>query len=512
MFKFAYVIFVVVALIACKDKPLQDLTIDELNSHIDQVENLLDSLQNIRSYKVAQDTTGKYSALAFSQIEEVFVSPNTATLKLKVDTTLQLSKIELVKNKPYQADFAKSIKLNNEGTGLLDVEIGGQSFYELKIGNRTLPIYLKAGKTIGVIVDSIDEKGIVFIGDLSKENQWLQNQTNESLAIIPDSILISNEDADEYSALVTQNILSTLDDSFDSEFRQLIAKKENCQANRRLINYYTDLDNLSVDSAFVVDELLLNDTELFGLYEYRKFIFEYFEQQANSELSNIAIAKTDGKLIDYYHNKYGLVDELFDNEQIANFLKTDVIFEAITQLGNISVNPLVRHFQNEVNYKPFQKTINAKYKSTIAPQKGALAPSISGVTFSGEEFNLEDYRGQYVYIFTWATWCGPCKVELPYYERMIEDYENENIMFVGISVDKDKKKWTESFFYDNYPGLQVIVPGDWKSPFVKDYNMTSIPQFILINPDGEIEELNAERPTKYVKAQLSQYGIYPRAL
>ena len=117
-----------------------------------------------------------------------------------------------------------------------------------------------------------------------------------------------------------------------------------------------------------------------------------------------------------------------------------------------------------------------------------------------------------MYIFTWATWCGPCKVELPFYERMIEDYQDENILFVGISVDKDKSKWTESFFYDNYPGLQVLVPGDWKSPFVRDYNIASIPQFVLINPDGEIAELNAERPTKNIKAQLSQYGIYPRVL
>lgn len=512
MYRITCVIFLLISLLACKDKPLEDMSIDELNSHIGQVEQLLDSLLSIRSQKVATDTTGKYSAFAFTQIEEVFVSPNTATIKLKADTTLHINKIELIKDKPYQSDFVGKIELNNEGTGLIDVELDDPSFYKLKIGKQTLPLYLKTGKTLGVIVDSVHEDGIMFIGDLNKENQWLQNDTNASPANFPDSLLLNSDEVKHYSASLTGNIASTLDKSFDPDFNQLIAKKENCQANRRLLNYYSEADGLAVDSIYVVDDVLLNDADLFELYEHRKLVFEYFKQQANSKLKSTSLAIEEGRAIDYFKQKYELVDKLFTSQKIADFLKTDVVFEAIQELRSISLNPLVRNFQNDVDYEPYQKTINAKYKSEIALQKGAMAPAIYGNTFSGDEFNLKDYRGQYVYIFTWATWCGPCKVELPFYERMIEDYQDENIMFVGISVDKDKKKWTESFFYDNYPGLQVIVPGDWKSPFVRDYNMTSIPQFILINPDGEIEELNAERPTKYVKAQLSQYGIYPRAL
>ena len=488
------------------------MTIDELNSHIVQVEQLLDSLQNIRSQKVALDTTGKYSSLAFTQLEEVFNSPDIATIKVKADTSLHLTKIKLTKGKPYQTDYSARIELNSEGTGLLDVEIDKESFYELTLGKQTLPVYLKAGKTIGVIVDSIHKDGIAFIGDLNKENKWLQNDDNLSPPVIPDSILQHTDDVKNYSATLTAAITSTLEESFDAEFNELIRYRENCQASRRLLNYNADSDSLSSDPVFAVDDFLLNNSHLFDLYEHRKLVFENFEKEANAKLDKKELALEEGRAVDYFKDKYELVDELYTSPEITEFLKTDVIFEAISTLRNISLNPLVRHFENDVDYQPYHKTINAKYKSAIALQKGAMAPSINGLTFSGDKFALKDYRGQYVYIFTWATWCGPCKVELPFYERMIEDYKDENIMFVGISVDKDKKKWTESFFYDNYPGLQVIVPGDWKSPFVRDYKMTSIPQFILINPEGEIEELNAERPTKYVKAQLSQYGIYPRAL
>ena len=94
---------------------------------------------------------------------------------------------------------------------------------------------------------------------------------------------------------------------------------------------------------------------------------------------------------------------------------------------------------------------------------------------------------------------------------MLEDYSEANIEFVGISVDRSKKKWIESFFYNEYPGLQVLVPGDWKSPLVTDYQIASIPQFILIDPNGQIAELKAEHPTKNIKAQLSQYGLFPKS-
>ena len=287
----------------------------------------------------------------------------------------------------------------------------------------------------------------------------------------------------------------------------MVLQKEYCQKNRRILPYSSQ-----AATAANVDEEFLNRADLFGFYEFRKLIFEYLEIQAEQKLENYNEVVEEGREVEYFTSKYELIETLFSEQKIIEFLKTDVLFEAIAKVRHTGLNDLVRRFQNEVTYQPFQTTINSRYISIIKPSKGAIAPSIKGVTFAGEDFDLLDYRGQYVYIFTWATWCGPCKVELPFYERMIEDYQDENILFVGISVDKDKSKWTESFFYDNYPGLQVLVPGDWKSPFVRDYNIASIPQFVLINPDGEIAELNAERPTKNIKAQLIQYGIYPRVL
>jgi len=514
MTKAIYIALCAFLIVACNQKPLDSLSIEEIDKQIVQLEGLLDSLQSIRSEKIAVDTSGQYTAVSLTQLEEVFDNPKTATIKIKADTSLHLSKLMLVQDMPYQTDIKKAIQLNEGGTGFLDIELEQTSDYKLRIGKLEVSVFLKPEETIGVLIDSIDANGVTFIGDLQQENQWMLNQSNSSSATVPDSILHALSSADnfssalnEYSTRLYTNHTSSLDASFDEDFINMVVQKEECQKNRRNLKYLPE-----ADSTFIVDEELLNRSDLFGFYEFRKLIFEYLEIQADRKLENYNTVVEEGREVEYFTSKYELIETMFSKQKIIEFLKTDVLFEAIAKVRHTGLNTLVRRFQNEVAYQPFQTTINSRYISIIKPSKGAIAPSIKGVTFAGEDFDLKDYRGQYVYIFTWATWCGPCKVELPFYERMIEDYQDENILFVGISVDKDKSKWTESFFYENYPGLQVLVPGDWKSPFVRDYNIASIPQFVLINPDGEIAELNAERPTKNIKAQLSQYGIYPRVL
>ena len=143
----------------------------------------------------------------------------------------------------------------------------------------------------------------------------------------------------------------------------------------------------------------------------------------------------------------------------------------------------------------------------VLPVNGTLAPEIEGVNSGGERIKLSDYKGKYVYVFVWATWCAPCKLELPFYEKLIADYGGDNIEFLGVSVDKDKDKWLESFMYDKYPGTQILVSGDWNSPLIRDYEIQSVPHFILIGPNGEILEKDAPRPTKHIRNLFSQFGF-----
>ncbi|MFY0482557.1 TlpA family protein disulfide reductase [Flavobacterium sp. PLA-1-15] len=125
------------------------------------------------------------------------------------------------------------------------------------------------------------------------------------------------------------------------------------------------------------------------------------------------------------------------------------------------------------------------------------APSFEYLNHKGGKTKLEDLRGKFVYIDIWATWCGPCRAEIPYLKQVEEKFHNKNIEFVSISIDtqKDQEKWKKFVNEKELGGIQLFADNDWNSAFVKQMGITGIPRFILIDPKGKIVNANADRPS-----------------
>ena len=115
---------------------------------------------------------------------------------------------------------------------------------------------------------------------------------------------------------------------------------------------------------------------------------------------------------------------------------------------------------------------------------------------------MSDFRGKFVYIDVWATWCGPCRAELPHLEKLQEHFrENENIVFVSVSVDNTKDPWEKMVKEKKLKGVQLFAKGR-KSSISKEYMINSIPRFLLIDTDGKIIDSNAPRPSGEIKEIL----------
>ena len=139
------------------------------------------------------------------------------------------------------------------------------------------------------------------------------------------------------------------------------------------------------------------------------------------------------------------------------------------------------------------------YKEEMAMQKlnNAPSPTFNYENHKGGTTKLEDLRGKYVYIDVWATWCGPCRAEIPFLKQVEEKFHGKNIEFVSISIDtkKDYEKWKKFVSEKELGGIQHFADNDWNSDFVKAYGINGIPRFILIDPKGNIVNANADRPS-----------------
>lgn len=124
----------------------------------------------------------------------------------------------------------------------------------------------------------------------------------------------------------------------------------------------------------------------------------------------------------------------------------------------------------------------------------------------GGKTSLADLKGKYVYIDMWATWCGPCKKEIPFLKSVEEKYHDKNIEFVSISVDKNKEAWTKMVSEKELGGIQLHSGDDRE--FSKAYEVTGIPRFILLDPNGNIVDADAPRPSSPKLIEVfTEHGI-----
>lgn len=143
-----------------------------------------------------------------------------------------------------------------------------------------------------------------------------------------------------------------------------------------------------------------------------------------------------------------------------------------------------------------QKEEEFRLNSALA----TLKPGDKGYEFkyednSGKMVSFSDLRGKVVLVDTWATWCGPCKVEIPYLKELEKEMKGKDVAIISLSVDeeKDKQKWEQMIKDENLGGIQLFARG-W-SDFAKYYKINAIPRFLVFDKSGRIVSVDAPRPS-----------------
>lgn len=117
---------------------------------------------------------------------------------------------------------------------------------------------------------------------------------------------------------------------------------------------------------------------------------------------------------------------------------------------------------------------------------GGIAPELRLPTPEGDTLSLEDYRGKYLLIDFWASWCGPCRQENPNVRRMYAAYKDKGFEILGVSLDRSEANWIKAIEQDKLPWKHVSDLKQWKSIAAKTYGVHSIPYTVLIDPEGKI--------------------------
>ncbi|MBL7724321.1 MAG: TlpA family protein disulfide reductase [Chitinophagaceae bacterium] len=273
----------------------------------------------------------------------------------------------------------------------------------------------------------------------------------------------------------------TLDATFNKENNQFVEKYEvkgsasSQQLKDFMVGFNTKLqaiffnarqaDSLNriqaPDSVF--RKLELNTAIVAG--ELRTLTSEALKKSNNPALSML--------MLGYYQstaNNQGLGLQPFANDEVSK-LVNDLASKHPTHQGVASIKSMLEAQAN-------------KMKGLV----GQTAPEISLPDPNGKEIKLSSFRGKYVLVDFWASWCKPCREENPTVVKAFNKYKDKNFTILGVSLDRpgQKDEWMKAVMKDNLTWTQVSDLMFWSSPVVQLYSIEGIPYNVLVDPGGKI--------------------------
>jgi len=168
------------------------------------------------------------------------------------------------------------------------------------------------------------------------------------------------------------------------------------------------------------------------------------------------------------------------------------LFALKSYAGAVPDVALVEPVFNSLSESVRSTKMGTDYAVDIAKMKktaiGAVAPDFTMADTAGTAVSLHDFKGKYVLVDFWASWCGPCRAENPNVVKAYNTYKDKNFTILGVSLDQPGKKvnWLKAINDDHLAWTQVSDLKFWKNEAAQLYAVKAIPQNFLVSPDGKI--------------------------
>jgi len=383
-----------------------------------------------------------------------------------------------------------------------------EGFYTL--GNKyvSIPIYIKGNEVIEIDYDHNKQSQKYTLTNIpNKENQILYNWLIETdtLNYYED---FSDPNAPDYTTFFPfykkfypeMREFKKQVNSGNEYFDNLMKKYVDLELEKSALTFlftprakHPNMDTIPKVYAQFTKSSITNDSDILKLpygmrtlNEHQMFNSIYIDKTEDrfESLNNMAQSIKNDTIKAYYALNQIVIFKFY-NDEYLNFITP--LRPAIDKIPEVA---------NKIR----------QYESTIK----TFEPGTPGVNFTfkdinGKDVSFSDFKGKYIYIDFWATWCSPCKREIPYLKKLEEKFHGKDIVFMSVSLDKPKvhKSWKKFVKDEGLTGVQLFSTNAFDTPVAKDYKINSIPRFMLFDREGKVIDTDAKRPSnKELETQL----------
>jgi len=426
----------------------------------------------------------------------------------------------------FDGSFSRNIKL--ESPGFIELVIGGYAIDNIYIGPNEDLVVSADGKNWNTFFETVKFKGSAapFNNYLSYVNRNLRRQnmfiTMETYHFEQKKFLSTVVEVYKTRDSLASRYLSKLNQKELSSRKWMTFKKiDSIQNLYEKLSVYRSfaaavikpwVEKQKFVSEYVVPLIKVTEmAEYLAAPHYRYFWVDYLELKY--DLKNSQVFK------EYKHNKMDYFKALPDFKQKeVNDRLSDVV--DIYYLSNIPkeyvaardsdfvildtfVNKLVKHLSDKTVGKNYFLVASKVSDFSRTSRPGKQAKDFQMEDKMGKTYTLKDFKGKLVVIDVWASWCIPCIKEIPALKTMSEKYVNNGeTVFISVSVDEFRKDWIEKgLSIPNLENKQFWANGGFESLLAKQYAITSVPRFIIIDRDGLIINIDGPKPS-----QISEFS------
>lgn len=402
--------------------------------------------------------------------------------------------------------FIKEIPLAEDGTFSDTIYNPNDKYYWFADTERRVEVYLRDGDNI-ILNTDVDEfyESLTYLGIGSEVNNYIALNTLILTTVLGESILDEAEFIEKMKKDKELRIkqLNKVPETYSNFIRS--AELDIEYEYLRMLHLYQSLHRaFTKDREFMVSEIFpvtsepepLEDFDYFNeehfkiSYKYRRLVLFYYSKLAT-------LANEEGKHSTHTDAFFDIIENEIESEFVSNYF-----LERYTTRFNAGDFEASKELYDKIMKAATDSVLIAKLPSLFEKvtrlSKGSPSPKfVDYENHKGGVTSLDDFKGKYVYIDFWATWCGPCLAEGPSFDKVEKQYHGKIIVFIGISTDKvkDHDKWRKMVSDRNMGGIQLLADKGAYSEFYSEYGITSIPRFILIDPEGNIVSANAPRPS-----------------
>lgn len=402
-------------------------------------------------------------------------------------------------------------KLNKDNGFKMKVEIE-EGYYRIGDNNEHTELFLSPGFNLHLTIDTkLFDESIQYKGKGSSENNYLAKSylLDEGFGKLRSYSYYAKLEEKDFLKL-SDSLLKVELDFLGNYKKSMLPRFYDFQKMKIEYSYRTKLNNyesmhmmLTNNMEFVVSssfpdpfkDIDLNKAEWVSAFEYTNAVEAYLWELASKDLKE---KKASNYYLAFYNNMEALIKLPYLKEKFAFSIgRNNLIYAKDLDLV---YEKTVSNITDTLKLG----LVKSIYQRLKALQDGTLIPEFSFSDLNGEMVKLSDFKGRYVYIDIWATWCGPCMYEMPYLRKLEDTLANKNIAFVSICKDDYKQNWERSIKKSGSKSVQLFAE-EGNDKFFKDFIVNSIPRFILIDKDGKIINSNAKRPSD--PALLSQLEL-----